>query len=175
MQSNGELIRLLGEINPKHPYGTEVFNALARLTVSVAIEAVCLRFCVNQISLRPYFMYDVDVYLTLRAPHEEYAGQWHCPGSFKRPGEQDNDVLYRLMQEEFSLNFLSQKFVGKFDNPSEKRGHIISLIYLCEMEEKGAGKGKWFPVNKLPENTVLHHQNRIIPVAVGYFLANLLP
>lgn len=168
-QGTPELLRLLGEIDPSQPYGTDLFNALARLTVTVAIEAVCLRY--NFITLNP------EVYLVQRSPDDTaYPGEWHCPGSAMRPkNERFEEVLNRLAKKEFGTKLVSTRFVTNI-NPSlsepEARGCFLSVVFLCVLEEKEGLRGKWFPVDNLPENTVKHHRKRIIPCALGAFVAN---
>lgn len=162
------LIELLGKVNPTEPYGTELFNALARITVSVAIEAVCLRYSSDSKK--------VEVYMIQRSPDDTaYPGEWHCPGSVMRPGESFEDVLERLAQKEFKANLVSTRFVANI-NPSalepEARGHFLSIVYLCILQEKEGLRGRWFSVDELPEKTVESHLKRIIPVAMGAFVAD---
>jgi ADP-ribose pyrophosphatase YjhB (NUDIX family) len=167
-QGDKDLIEALGKIDSQQPYGTELFNALARLTVSVAVEAVCLRFSPAT--------KNIEVYLVQRAPNDTaYPSEWHCPGSVMRPGESFEDVLNRLAQKKFGTNFVSAKFVANI-NPSalepEARGHFLAIVYLCVLEEKENLQGKWFSVDNLPEKTVEHHRKRIIPCAIGAFVAD---
>lgn len=173
-QGTPELIEALGKIDPKQPYGTELFDALARLTVSVALEAVCLRARSTWIELDGYLRW-VEVYLVQRSQDDTaYPGEWHCPGSVMRPGESFEDIVARLEKREFDAGLKSWRFVANL-NPSkfepEARGTFLSVVYLCELEEKEALCGKWFPVNNLPANTVHGHRDRIIPCALGAFLA----
>jgi len=162
------LIIGLNKVDPTKPYGTELFDALARLTVSVAIEAVCLR-------LNPTTK-DIEVYLVQRSPNDTaYPGEWHCPGSVMRLRESFEDILERLAKKEFGANLVSARFVANI-NPSalepEARGHFLSIVYLCVLEEKEGLRGKWFPVNQLPDKTVEGHRKRIIPCALGAFVAD---
>jgi len=166
-QGNAVLFKALGKIDPKQPYGTELFNALARLTVSVAVEAVCLR-------LNPEGR-GIEVYMIQRSPDDTaYPNEWHCPGSVMRPGEDVADVFSRLSMREFDGAKLQWRFVANI-NPSKRkpevRGTFLSMVYLCVLENKDGLRGKWFPVDELPQNTVGSHRTRIIPVAVGAFIA----
>jgi ADP-ribose pyrophosphatase YjhB (NUDIX family) len=166
-QDTPELLKALGEINPNQPYGTELFDALARVTVSVAMEAVCLRFIAG--AGGPPL---IQVYLVQRAQNDTaYPGQWHCPGSVLRPGEEINDVFARLAKNEFGAGLKSWRFVANVNHPTEERGHFLSVVHLCELETAIGQRGKWFPVNNLPANTVETHTHRVIPVAVGAFVA----
>ena len=73
-KKTAELLRC---INPKEPFGTDLFNAIARLTIGVAAEAVFLRKSEAGTT---------EVFMTLRGEGETYPGLWHCPGSFFRCG-----------------------------------------------------------------------------------------
>ena len=164
-QEKQALIELLKKIDPNQPYGTELFNALAKVSPSVAMEAVCLRLN-NQTQ-------QAEVYLTKRALNDTaYPGQWHCPGSVMRPGEQLKDVFDRLSKQEFDANILVNQFVTNINNPHEARGHFFSVVYLCSLNEKANKlKGSWFSIDQLPENTVKIHRQEIIPAAIKVFTA----
>lgn len=74
------------------PLGTPLFEAIMRLSVGVAVEAVLFRKNGDKL----------EVYLTKRAADDSaYPGQWHCPGSFMRPGESYADVFKRLNERKF--------------------------------------------------------------------------
>lgn len=169
------LIGLLGKVDTRQPYGTELFDALAKVTLSVAVEAVCLRIedwstpdLCEQLQSR-----QVQVYLTKRSENETaYPGEWHCPGSVMRPDEEVKDVFGRLSVREFGVNLRSWKFIGNVNHPTEPRGHFLSLVYLCELGDDKNQNGSWFPVHRLPEKTILTHRVRIIPAAVGTFVAD---
>lgn len=155
-------------------YGTPLFDALTRLTWTIAMEAVWLRERGGQL----------EVYLRQRSPTDTaYPKQWHCPGAAWRVGEgkaaRDEDmdiekvVGQRLAKGEFGVEsgFSKLTFVKNFPNPNEARGPFLSVIYLVELEDEGkVGKtGGWFPVDKLPEKTVYHHALTIIPAAVEFW------
>lgn len=145
-------------IDPKRPYGTELFDALCRLTITPALEIVCLRRRGETI----------EVLLTQRSPTDTaYPNEWHCPGSAKRVGESDEDVFARLVKGEFMADITSRRRLDIFDNFAEARGHFLSIVYLCEAAE--GTRGQWFDVTKLPIKTVDHHINIIIPMAVKAF------
>jgi len=188
MPDYSTVIEALKVVDPTKPYGTALFDALARVTVSVAIEAVCLRLQkeiapgVLCLTSKGFVATDdvqygvIEVYMIQRSQDDTaYPGEWHCPGSVMRPGESFEDVLDRLAKKEFGADFVSAMFVANI-NPSslepEARGHFLSIVYLCDLEEKEGLRGEWFPVNQLPEKTVEHHRKRIIPAALGTFVAD---
>lgn len=149
--------KLLGQIDPRQPLGTELFDSIAKLSVSVAIETVSFRIENGKI----------EVYLTQRSPIDTaYPNQWHCPGSFIRPGEEISDVLQRLEKKETGIIFKGANHIATVNNPAETRGHIVQLIHLCEI--CGQGRGKWFPLDQLPKNIVEQHRI-IIQKALAYF------
>ena len=133
----------------------------------MAVEAVCVRL--NQQTRK------IEVYMTQRSLDDTaYPGEWHCPGSIMRPGETINNIFSRLEKKEFNAYLLSKKFVANVNVPDEVRGHFISLVYLCTLEQKEEMKGIWFPTDKLPKQTVECHRRRIIPCALGTFVADCI-
>ena len=165
--SRADLIVALRKIDPQKPYGQKLFDALARLTVSVALEAVCLRL--NSQSKK------IEVYLARRSNQESaYPGEWHCPGTVIRPGEEFSSAFERLNRKEFGAKFLETRFVANVNHPTEARGHFVSMVYLCVVGEGTKRvflRGKWFPVDELPGKLVEFHQKMVIPVAIRDFLA----
>ena len=47
---------------------------------------------------------------------------------------------------------------------------FLSVIYLCTADGTA---GTWFAVDTLPENTVDHHRDHVIPIAVKAFQRSL--
>jgi hypothetical protein len=161
--------QLLARIDPERPLRTALFDAIARLSVNRAFEAVALR--VNTA------MNGLEVYLRRReATDTAYPGMLHVPGSSLRMGERWHDVADRLRRE-FGTTITSFTEVGDL-HWDEARGSYESTIFLvdlkhtpCEDEHHG-----WHPVNALPEGVVDSHRDRIIPTAVmAYAAAHKLP
>lgn len=158
------VVEALKIVDPQNPLGTELFDALARVMPVIGYEAVCLRWNPST--------QGVEVYMTQRSPNDTaYPGEWHCPGSVLRYKEEIDDVFFRLETREFGAKLLSRRFVAEINHTKEARGHFISMVYLCTIAETEGLRGKWFPVNNLPEKTVRSHRNRIIPSTVGAFVA----
>lgn len=154
-------VKVLAEIDPLKPLGAELFDAIARVSITTAIEAVVLRLGKSIDGL--------EVFMTQKPKDDTaYPGEWHCPGSALRPGEEFEDVFARLVKNEFLASIEEVKFIDDFNHPGEARGHFVSKVYLLEQEEAGI-KGQWFPTDQLPENTVKHHRERIIPLAVSRY------
>jgi ADP-ribose pyrophosphatase YjhB (NUDIX family) len=154
--------------NPRKPLGTRLFEAIARLSITVAFEAVCLRQNPKTKAL--------EVYLKQRRETEAYAGEWHCPGSVFRPGEIPADVLKRLAKREFKTKMKSDFVcVGDFFC-NELRGYFLSRIYLVRPLGRLARDGRWQKVeDALQDSSVVeHHRSEVIPRAVvAWKVANL--
>jgi len=157
-------VEALTKIDPKKPLGTELFNAISRFSVGVPIEPVVIR--------KNSDTGELEVLLAWRdetAP--AYQNSWHCPGTFLRPGESQEEAINRIGQGEFGCPVQVVERVGWDDNPDEERGHCVHLIFLAE--PIGEPQGKWFPVDNLPPETVEHHRQVIIPMAVEAFRKHL--
>jgi len=152
---------LLEELPAYRPLGTRLFNAVARLTPTIAFEAVALRWTGN--TTNPH----VEVFMTRRGPDKAYPNQWHVPGSIFRNNERPVLVLLRLAKEEFQTSFYSYRQVAQIWYP-EKRSWTLLLVYLVGLEGEPP-TGSWFAVSDLPEDTVVHHRNIVIPEAVRAF------
>jgi ADP-ribose pyrophosphatase YjhB (NUDIX family) len=146
------------------PLGSRLFEAIARLSVSVAFEAVYLRKNTKS--------KNIEVFMLKRGAHESFPGQWHVPGAVFRPGEQPKDVARRLSVREFGTAIVSDfKCQGTFFIP-DSRGWFLSLVYLVTCKKTPTPQGQWWPVKKLPKNTVPHHFKYVIPAAVQAFKNN---
>jgi len=156
----GVLSRLLGRVDPKKPYGATLFDALARLTTSEAVEAVLVRWGADN---------QLEVYMTQRGSDEAYPNEWHLPGSIYRPGEDTADVMARLSQREFGCKITGWRQVDHFRH-AEARGWFSAFVFMLEVEgEPRNARGAWYLVDNLPPNTVRHHVERIIPAATAAF------
>ncbi|MDD5110838.1 MAG: NUDIX domain-containing protein [Patescibacteria group bacterium] len=150
----------LAFVDPAKPLGTELFGALCRVTLTVAVEAVALRYTPNRDA--------VEVLLTQRADNDPaYPGKTHCPGTALRPGETAEDAFRRLSKGEFFSEVTAWTLAGTWNNPHEERGHFFHLVYVCEVKE--GSRGKWFPVKALPGTIVEHHRDHVIPMALTAF------
>ena len=146
-------------VHPGNSLDRRLFESIARLTISVALEGVLLRRKKDQI----------EVFMLQRGKEESFSGQWHTPGSVFRPGEFPKDVVRRLSEREFktTVSLMSDCIADSL--VQESRGWFLSRVYLVEAEGKPNAKGRWFPVSKLPKNTISFHKNFVIPKAVKEF------
>lgn len=158
-----EAVKLLERIDPRlQPYGKEFFEPLARLIVNIGIEAVFVRFNPD---VKSY-----EVLLRKRDVTETYPGQWHIPGSLLRYGEDFDAVFTRILREECAeMEVKSYQFIGLNNNTSEARGHVVQIVYRCNIEYNGkpeAGTCSWFSLDNLPESIVDHHLDIVIPMVM---------
>lgn len=159
MSKLDDLIRALQEVKPGE-IEPALFNALARLTTSIAFEAVWLRIGSNGIP---------EVFMTQRGSDEAYPGLWHCPGSIFRPGEQPEDVLKRLSAREFGTEMciVAPGLCNeRFDQ--EKRGWFLFRVYRVKGRGRPTKPGTWWPVNALHADTVEHHREFIVPAVLRF-------
>jgi hypothetical protein len=155
---NEDLARLLNQLNPDEPLGSELHSAVMRLSPATTVEAVALRRNCGRI----------EVLLRRRGPAEaSFAGCYHCPGRFVRRLEGIPDVLARLSETESLGTIISSRFVN-VSCWMDERGWIVSLIYLLEVANPLPGV-EWYPVANLPRPMVAHHESVIIPKAVELF------
>ena len=76
MPDYSSVVGSLKIVDPTKPLGTEIFNALARVTVSVAMEAVCLRRQLYIPEINSEVLSELQVYLVQRAPDDTaYPGE----------------------------------------------------------------------------------------------------
>lgn len=155
-------VAALSLINPHKPYGTALFDALARLTITVTPELVILRATQDG---------SKEVLLRQRGPDEAYPNQWHAPGSAVRPGETIMRVTERATRE-CDVSLPSPVFRGYDNDQHEERGHFLHLVYAVDVTGiviPTHAKLQWFSVDALPESTVEHHRQVVIPMALGRY------
>ena len=158
-------VALLGLIDPTAPYGKDLFEALARLTITVTPELVILRAAEDG---------SKEVLLRQRGSEEAYANQWHSPGSAIRPGESLKKVMDRLVTHECSGDFTQAIPVprGYHNNLTEERGHFFQVIYVLDATDIAVSIGpklQWFSVDALPEGMVENHRKVVLPMALGRY------
>lgn len=162
-EERATMIGLLKRVDRAQPLGTELYDAIALLSLSVAIEAITLRQGKN----------GIEVFLTKRSETDTaYAGMYHSPGTVRRPEETLEAGFKRLEIREFKGNLTSSEFIGNHDCPDEARGHFLQVMYLCSMD--GDCSDNWYPVDNLPEPIVPNHKEVLIPAAVKAFKKKLV-
>ncbi len=111
------LVAGLAEVDPAQPFGAALFDQISRLSVTVTVEAVCLRKLAGRI----------QVYLIQKpADDPRYASQWCMPGTILRPREDEEGAFKRLEQGKFGGKFAPEKyFVGKFQRHHGAEGSLL--------------------------------------------------
>lgn len=155
-----DVIKALSFINPKKPMGTDLFNVVARISVSIALESIILRKSKNN---------NIEIFLIKRLKNQSYARMWHVPGTILRSGETEKKAFLRLAKEEIGISFESVKFVGTFNNSKDERGHSFSLLHLCEI--KGGPEKNWFSITNFPREMINFQRENFIPKALALFNA----
>lgn len=156
--------KLLDRIDPNKPYGTALYNVIARLSWSMFFEAVVIRMVGK----------DPEVYLRKRADDDTaYPGEWHAPGSVFRPNENERDVANRL-EREFGTPITFFLKIGEYVDweKGEARGSGVSRVYLIELagNPREDERHRWCPIDQLPPNTCHHHREAIIPMVVEAYM-----
>ncbi len=156
---------LLSRVDPFRPFGTELFNAIVRVSTGIAFEAVLFRI-ENGV---------VEVFLRRRSLDDTaYPGEWHAPGSFFRPREKNHDVAERL-QSEFGAKLSQYNLVNSAPLPDDERCSGLSQIFLVQLDgfPRLDDWHGWFSVENLPENTIHSHRDIVIPLALSAFSQHL--
>jgi|GEM_PF-2057417 len=163
------LANLLDLVPADMPLGTELFNALCRLTITFAFEMVIVREGQGGVP---------EVYVAQRGPEEAYPGMWHVPGTALRSQETFPDAIARLCAREgLSIDQTDTKVVGILNHRKEERGHFISFIILAEPAGEEMIGGKWMTLAevKADDKVIPHHRLNIIPRALAIWPGEGLP
>jgi len=114
----------------------------------------------------------LEVLLTKRGQDDMFANSWHSPGSILRTSDApekldtigDYQSAFRRIEQEIQVPFsIVPKFVGMIFQRN-LRGVENGIIFIGEIKEM-PGKGKFFPVDALPE-PFLESQKAIVAMAV---------
>jgi len=152
---------VLGGIDPTRPFGTELFNAHARIGTSIPIEAFAFRRLDDGL---------LEIFLRRRSEDDTaYPGEWHAPGTILRPRE-DIEVAMGRLAGEFGSKILSFVFIKNFNTTDEARGHMFSVLHLVEImgECRSDETHGWFSVDALPRPFVDIHEPMLV-AAIGAF------
>ena len=158
--------KVLRRIDPQKPFGTLLYGEIAKRSWNVFFEAVVFQ------QRGPN-----EIYVFLRKRGEKdpfYPNQWHAPGSAFRPMENERMVADRLGLE-FGTAISNFEYLDDVVDweKGEERGSGISRVYLTELDgdPRLDERHGWFPVTQLPKVTVESHLTKIIPCALGAFIA----
>lgn len=147
-----QLLRRFTESNATgHLCEDETFNLIVDTFPQIAFEGVILRTKGSVI----------EVYLTKRAVNDKnYANQHHCPGTFFRRHETQQDAAHRLSVSELHPATISKfELCGSFVN-IDSRGTTHSQVFLCRLEGEPTG-GTWVDVRQVLKMTA--HDLKLVP------------
>ncbi len=117
-----------------------VFDILCKITTHVACELIV----VNQLG---------EILLTFR--QDNFWQGWHFPGGLLRYRESFESRLKKVTKLELGVKLKSTKFLFPQNYTQSKRGHDVSLVFLCELKSKPK-IGKWF--KQMPKNIISEHK-----------------
>ena len=108
-----------------------------------------------------------QIFMTKRPPDDKFwSNEWHIPGTIVRQNEKIRNAYKRLLSGEIPSSgrvFGKLEFVGKCEllkgegKNRCRRGHEIGLLHMVEFNGDELKGGKFFPISKLPANTISHH------------------
>ena len=133
-----------------------------RLWPGITIELVPLRIKDEK----------VEVLLIKRSPSDKFwPNELHVPGTMIRSGKDEtfDATLERLFKDDLANTKIDSMFLAGESLHTTKRGKEFAKIYCTEIEGKPS-IGKFYDVENLPEETVGHHRDIIIPTAVKLFI-----
>jgi 8-oxo-dGTP diphosphatase len=105
--------------NPEDEQNTSFWNAMARKTPALAVDAVIQ-------------MPDQSIVL-IRRQNPPFEGAWALPGGFCKIGESVEEAVCREAREETGLLIDPVALIGVFSDPTrDPRGHIVSIAFLAK-------------------------------------------
>lgn len=144
---------LLDRIPRGSKMNTYFHNALARHTVTIAIETILLSKDKK------------SVFLTKRKSGIAYENLWHFPGSILRTKENISDVFQRLSKDEYGVPIIKWRTIHQ-KYGEEKRGTFLFIINIIETEYNPSENiyAKWWQIDQLPENMITFQKNDYISI-----------
>jgi hypothetical protein len=152
------LCRLLAKCQPGE-LPIEIFNEIARLTVSLAIEFIPLRYNGQQI----------EVLLIPRPTGDPiWPGMVHTPGTILRPTDTSfEDAFNRLFNDELGIADKPNLLFNGFNLGTGLRGSTLSLEYIINLNQPPRN-GTYYPYSNLPNNFIAE-QKGLVDRAVKRF------
>jgi len=134
------LVSLIKKIdNPHEGLPQPVFDALIKVVPFVACELAVVG--------------KKGILLTWR--EDKWWKGWHFPGGLLRYQESFEERMDQVAWKEFGVNISSCKFLFVKDCSHGKRGHVVSLIFICHTSMTPKS-GKFF--KKMPKNIIEDHK-----------------
>ena len=115
-----DVIHLLDQINVKEGLGTDLYEAVSRLTPSISVEAVVKNS-------------DASKTLLIWRNDKMYGPGWHLPGGVLRFKETLKDRLFKTLDRELGITKADITgplgFHEIFNEKRDVRGHFISFVF----------------------------------------------
>lgn len=137
----------------KPPLPKIVFDAFTPLTKSVPIELCIFRKGEDG---------RTEVLMLQRADDDKQflPGGWHVPGTMLWPDDSLESAIKRLLEGEVVGEVETPRLFGHLDvsDTLVPMRPAYSLLYAAQTTGTYDGKGRFFPVDNLPDNTLVHHK-----------------
>lgn len=98
-------------------------------------------------------------------------GLWNLPGGGLEPGETVEECLAREVQEEVGIAIRVVRLVGVYSKPQKNE---IVLTFLCKLASDDepttsdeVSEVGWFKLDRIPDDTLPKHRQRIADAALG--------
>ncbi|OFZ55546.1 MAG: hypothetical protein A3D92_11390 [Bacteroidetes bacterium RIFCSPHIGHO2_02_FULL_44_7] len=132
------LIKKIGDV--RKGLSKPLFDALCKIVVFPACELVLVN---NK----------KEILLTYRK--DKYWKGWHFPGGLIRFRESLVKRLKTTAKAELGVSLSNLKFLFPINYPLSKRGHSLSLVYLCKTKNHPKD-GQWFKT--MPKDIIPEHR-----------------
>lgn len=135
-----QLTSLIKKIDKPHEgLPQPVFDALLNIVPFVACELVIKN--------------KKGILLTWR--EDKWWKGWHIPGGLLRYRENFDERIQKVAWEELGVNITNYKFLFPINYSQGIRGHVVSLIFICETKMTPKD-GKFF--KKMPKDIIEAHK-----------------
>jgi hypothetical protein len=111
----------------------------------------------------------LEVLLTERPDKDPvWPGELHCPGTMALKDQSLAAAHNRLLNNELPEANIKALYSVKTDIIPTRRGQEHAAVYLAYVDYNPDDPYTFHPVDNLPENTIDHHRDHVIPWAVDF-------
>lgn len=139
--------------HPEKGIGTELFEAIIKVTPQPCVECIVVDNVINP----------SKIFLIWR-DDEHYHG-WHFPGAFMRYGNNFEETIEAIIvARELSGKVGSIRRTGINYSIVDSRGHAVAAgVYLVQLSEEPeeSETRKWFPIGSIPNDLLKHHMEML--------------
>lgn len=135
----------------KFPVPEEVFCALCENLIMCSTELAVLRRGER----------GLEILLTYR--NDRYFKGWHITGTILLPGDTFESGANRVIKTEVKQKVTTPEFIDHFmahkgtGDHEYMRGQVFAHLFKCFLKEEYKGKGTFFPLDQIPEDTLPAH------------------